>query len=141
MQKYDIYWYRYRYSRNPNEGNVIRPVIILDGSRALPICMEITKHPPRINEPYQWDYPIEYWREAGLLVPSTAKVGEINYIDRNLPRRDYIGHLSDFDIENLKIMMRTIPENIKSPVHKEHPDLNETYKKMMEEIGKVLKMR
>ena len=113
MQKYDLYWYRYKYSRNPNEGNVVRPVIILDGDKALPICMEVTKHPPRIDEPYQWDYPIEHWREAGLLVPSTAKVGEINYVDRNLPESDYMGHLSDFNIENLKIIRKKSKSEVK----------------------------
>lgn len=38
-------------------------------------------------------------------------------------------------------MMRTIPEDIKSPVHKMHLELDETYKRMMKEIGRVLKMR
>lgn len=137
MQKFDIYWYRYRYIRNNNIDNVIRPVIILDGNRALPICMEITKHPPRIDEPMQWDYPIEFWREAGLRVPSTAKIGEINYMDNDLPQRDYIGHLDDFDIENIKIMMKSIPEDIKSPVHKEHPELDEEYSNILKEMGKI----
>ena len=141
VNKWDLYWANYEYLYNTEEEVVRRPVIILDGNEVLPIVMEVTKHPPRIDEPGQWDCPIENWRQAGLRLQSTAKVAEINRV-RELPPEGWkIGHLSDFDIENLKIMMRTIPENTKSPVHREHPDLNEAYKKMMEEIGRVLKMR
>lgn len=73
---------------NTEEEEVVRrPVIILGRDRVLPIVMEVTKHPPRIDEPGQWDYPIEDWRRAGLRVQSTAKVAEIRDIDEVPPER------------------------------------------------------
>lgn len=141
MNKWDLYWATYEYLYNNEEQIVRRPVIILNQNEVVPIVMEITKHPPRIDEPNQWDYPIEFWREAGLRLPSTAKVTEINYIRDRLPERWKIGHLDDFDIENIKIMMKSIPETIKSPVHKEHPELDEEYSNILKEMGKIFTKR
>lgn len=137
MNKWDLYWATYEYLYNNEKQIVRRPVIILDQNEVVPIAMEVTKHPPRIDEPNQWDYPIEFWREAGLRLPSTAKVTEINYIRDRIPERWKIGHLDDFDIENIKIMMKSIPEDIKSPVHKEHSELDEEYSNILKEMGKI----
>lgn len=138
MRKYDVYWYQYKYLKSDAVPKK-RPIIFLGNGKALPIGMEITKHPPRVEDDSHWDYPIEYWREAGLKVPSTALVAEINYIDTELPKSDYIGHLSDFDIENIKIMLRTIPEETKSPVHKDNEkEIEEMYRRALKEIGRLL---
>lgn len=139
MNKWDIYWAKYVYLHNDVEEIVRRPVIVLGDKRVLPIVMEITKHPPRIDEPNQWDYPIEEWKKAGLKLPSTAKVSEINYVTSPLLDKYKIGHLSDFDIENIKIMLRTIPEETKSPVHKDNEkEIEEMYRRALKEIGKLL---
>ena len=35
-------------------------------------------------------------------------------------------------------MIKSIPETIKSPVHKEHPELDEEYSTILKEIGRVI---
>ena len=113
MIKYDLYWYPYEYLSATEEPIKKRPVIIIDNHTVLPIAMEVTSHGPRSVEEGHWDYPIENWREAGLQVPSTAVTTEVNYISSStIPDYDYIGHLTDFDIENLEIMLRTMPDEL-----------------------------
>lgn len=101
MRKYDIYlcWVPFQ------DGGKNRPVLILDNNTAVTIGAEVTSHSPRVYD--NGDYPIEDWQEANLRKPSTVRLSrQLQVNESNL--RHYIGHLSDFDIENIEIMLRNI---------------------------------
>lgn len=112
MEIYDLYWLYYNYQSGKNINNLKkRPVLIIDRGRAISLTLEVTSHAP-ITDSNHWEYPIEKWQEAGLKKPCTIKFTESNIVGTSLPEYDYIGHLSDFDIENVEIMLRTMPQHI-----------------------------
>lgn len=114
MKIYDLYWLYYDYQSGKNKNNVKRrPVVIIDKGKAIGLTLEVTGHTPIIDEEH-WEYPIENWKEAGLKKACTIKFTECNVIGTSLPNKDYIGHLSDFDIENIEIMLRTMPQSLQN---------------------------
>lgn len=97
MEKYSIYWYNFRYEDASKETKR-RPVLVLDTDILLPIA-KITSKEPRDSS----DYRIVEWEVAGLDKPSVVRFGKQLLIVRNtLLADDYIGKLSDIDIENIK---------------------------------------
>lgn len=72
-----------------------RPLIILSCDPVIVLAVKVTKHEKRVWDSY--DVEIEHWREAGLSLPSTARVAKTDVIPvSNL--HDYKGHLQDDDI-------------------------------------------
>lgn len=106
MTKYDIYLCTVPYTEN--DGSITiknRPVVVIDNNTVADIGAQVTHVGPRLYD--SGDYPIEYWREAGLRMPSTLRLTHTLIINsNNIIHR--IGHLSDFDIENVEIMLRNI---------------------------------
>lgn len=112
MQIYDLYWLYYDYQSGKNKDNIKkRPVLVIDKGRVISLALEVEGHKPVINDDH-WEYPIEKWKEAGLKKPCTIIFTESNIVGSDLPKHDYIGHLSDFDIENIEIMLRTMPQHL-----------------------------
>ena len=106
MTKYDIYLCTVPYTEQ--DGTIVnknRPVVIIDNNTAVDIGAQITHVGPRLYDP--GDYPIEYWKEAGLKMPSTIRLAHTLIINSNNIIHK-IGHLSKFDIENIEIMLRNI---------------------------------
>ena len=52
-----------------------RPVVVLDENTLGVLSVKITKHLPRVEDPY--DTPILYWKEANLRLASTARVSKV----------------------------------------------------------------
>ena len=51
-----------------------RPVIVLNVDLPEILSTKVTRHDPRTTDPY--DTPIQYWQEANLNQPSTARVSK-----------------------------------------------------------------
>lgn len=56
-----------------------RPIIIADICLPNILAIKVTKHKPRIND--QYDTSIMKYREAGLKLPSTARISKIVIIN------------------------------------------------------------
>ena len=106
MTKYDVYLCTVPYI--DKDGKIVsknRPVVVIDNSTVADIGAQVTHVGPRLYDP--GDYPIEHWREAGLKMPSTLRLTHTLIVNSdNLVHK--IGHLSDFDIENIEIILRNI---------------------------------
>ena len=83
-------------------------MLILDPSTALVLSFKITSHEPRANFP--GEYPIELWREAGLLRPSVIRCFQvIDLSQRDIGR--YLGRLQPDDIRGVQeVVQRGLPE-------------------------------
>jgi mRNA-degrading endonuclease toxin of MazEF toxin-antitoxin module len=74
-------WYA-NFPLEEDEAQTIRrPSIIVAAVDNQVVAIKITKHDPRKNDPF--DVKIEHWIEAGLSVPSTARISKTKYIDKS----------------------------------------------------------
>lgn len=99
MQKYDVVWTYIQYS--DNKGGKMRPAIILDNNRMLPLTLvaPVTSHKPRKG--YFGEVTLQDWEEAGLSKPSTARLSKITKKEIR-PTDRKAGHLSDRDIKTIE---------------------------------------
>lgn len=58
-----------------NSITINRPVVVLDENTLGVLSVKITKHSPRLEDPY--DIPIIYWNEANLRLASTARISKV----------------------------------------------------------------
>lgn len=97
MNKFDIYWYEFLFEDN-KEDSKLRPALVLDVDIILPIA-KITSHDVRTSN----EYEILNWQEVGLSKPSVIRFDKKELILRSkLPESNYIGHLSQEDIDSIK---------------------------------------
>ena len=115
MNKFDIYLCKVHFTDKTTgkRKSKIRPILIIDDTKAFPISHPITHHTPRSN--YNGDYSIIKWKEAGLDVPSTVR---LNYIvdNSNSGRKllKKLGELQKEDIANINKMYNSVhPKNLK----------------------------
>ena len=91
-----------------NSQTINRPVVVLDENTLGVLSVKITKHQPRVDDPY--DVPILYWQEANLRLASTARVSKV-YL---LSKESFIfkiGNLYPEDIERIEEMYQKYLEN------------------------------
>ena len=84
----------------PSEENfsqtINRPVIVLDENTLGVLSVKITKHSPRVEDPY--DIPILYWQEANLRLASTARISKVFL----LPQDSFIFKIGDLHPDDLQ---------------------------------------
>ena len=81
-----------------------RPVIVLDENTLGVLSVKITKHLPRVEDPY--DTPILYLQEANLRLASTARVSKVFL----LPQDSFIFKIGDLhpdDLQRIEGMYQT----------------------------------
>jgi mRNA-degrading endonuclease toxin of MazEF toxin-antitoxin module len=95
MKSGEIWYMNFPFEENETQ-TIQRPSIIVAEVDNQVVAIKVTKHDPRENDPF--DVKIEYWKEAGLSVPSTARISKTKYIDKSqiLNRK---GELHPSDIE------------------------------------------
>ena len=69
----EIWLVNFPFEENPNQF-LPRPVIVLNVDLSQILSTKVTKHDPRASD--QYDTPIQYWKEANLKYPSTARVSK-----------------------------------------------------------------
>lgn len=69
----DIWLVSFPLEEDPTEF-LPRPVIVLNIELPYILSTKITKHDPRVADPY--DTPVHHWRDANLKFPSTARVSK-----------------------------------------------------------------
>ena len=110
MRKYDIYWFRLRYEEDFMEDNPRRkerPVLVLNDNGIINI-VSIAKI---TSQYHKNNYQIRDWKEAGLFKPCWVDFSNREIISADkLRKEDYIGHLSDYDIQRIK--SQKLDENI-----------------------------
>ena len=74
----------------------VRPVLILGAHTNISVdCLKMTGQPPREGE-----YVLQKWKEAGLLKPTTVRLGKrLNLEQKRIHKK--IGHLDKTDILNI----------------------------------------
>jgi len=96
MVKFDLYWYSFVYEDNPYIRKR-RPVLALGSGKVIPVA-KITSHSSRTD----YDYSIVNWAKAGLPKPSVIRFDKKEIIVVSaLSQKDYIGHLTNEDIQNI----------------------------------------
>lgn len=78
-----------------NSKTINRPVIVLDENILGVLSVKITKHSPRIEDPY--DTPILYWEEANLRLASTARISKVTLLDQD----NFIFKIGNLHIDDL----------------------------------------
>lgn len=97
MEKYDIYYYYVPFQEDKSKGKR-RPILILDNDIAMPIA-SITSN---LTE-NEYIYIINDWKQAGLDHISAIRFDKVILIGRGtVNKNDYIGHLSEEDIQKIK---------------------------------------
>lgn len=94
MRRWDIYWADVPFEDDPGQSK-IRPVIIArDASPAYVLTLKVTSQEARDYDP--GDFPITYWKAAGLNEPSVVRIRKISQLT---PDRfgDYIGRIQAAD--------------------------------------------
>lgn len=84
-----------------NSRTINRPVIVLDENILGVLSVKITKHSPRVDDPY--DTPILYWQEANLRLASTARVSKVTLLSHD-SFIFKIGDLFEEDLERIELM-------------------------------------
>lgn len=102
INKWEIWSAEYRYEDDPSVTKR-RPVLVIDDNCVFPILIaKITSSPPR--EGYFGEYPIKFWREAGLQKESTVRLSKVlNAEERDLKCK--IGRLHPYDIMQIERIM------------------------------------
>ena len=78
-----------------NSQIINRPVVLLDENLLGVLSVKITKHAPRLEDPY--DTPILYWREANLRLASTARISKVML----LPQDSFIFKIGELHQDDL----------------------------------------
>lgn len=79
-----------------NSRTINRPVVVLDENTLGVLSVKITKHLPRIEDPY--DTPILYWQDANLRLASTARVSKVFLLSQD----SFIFKIGDLHQDDLK---------------------------------------
>ena len=107
-QKGEVWFVEFPLEEDNNQI-INRPVIVLDENILGVLSVKITKHLPRLEDPY--DTPILYWKEANLRLASTARVSKIIL----LPQDNFIfkiGDLHEDDLQRIEqVYQRYLNEN------------------------------
>lgn len=101
MENFDLYWFRFKYE--DSDEYKWRPCLILNNN--IVRISKVTSNLSRIETPY---YRILNWREAGLLKPSLIRLTKTLDIPKYIWEEnagELIGHLSDRDINNIKLIL------------------------------------
>jgi hypothetical protein len=69
----DVWLVNFPLEEDPTEF-LPRPVIVLNVELPYILSTKITKHDPRVTDPF--DIPILHWKDANLNFPSTARVSK-----------------------------------------------------------------
>ena len=102
MAKFDLYSANVKFHNEENSKS--RPVLQIKNNINEPdsLCV-ITKHAPRTN--YTGEVAIVDWRQAGLRLPSTARLS----IRVSLPSHyNYIGTLTTADALNVELQLANV---------------------------------
>ena len=78
-----------------NSQTINRPVIVLDENTLGVLSVKITKHVPRVEDPF--DTPILYWQDANLRLASTARVSKVSV----LPKESFIFKIGELHADDL----------------------------------------
>ncbi len=98
---WDIWYARVKFEDSDEVKR--RPVVIINQSAYI-LCLKVTSNPSRNN--CTDEYPLRYWKEAGLSMPSTVRLGKkIKLIESDFD--EMIGRLHTNDI--LLIQYRLLP--------------------------------
>ncbi|MBI5525993.1 MAG: type II toxin-antitoxin system PemK/MazF family toxin [Deltaproteobacteria bacterium] len=54
-----------------------------------------------------FDVPIQEWRDAGLVMPSVARVDKLATLEKRLVERR-LGHLADIDAQTVKFALKSL---------------------------------
>ena len=93
--KGDVWFVEFPLEENLSQ-TINRPVIVLDENTLGVLSVKITKHMPRVEDPY--DIPILYWQEANLRLASTARVSKVLL----LPQDSFIFKIGDLHPDDLQ---------------------------------------
>lgn len=97
MKKFDIYWYSFKYEDDLRIVKT-RPVLVLDEDIIIPVAKITSTLDIRTKS----DYTIVNWKESGLTKPSVIRFDKKELVIKSaLSEKDYIGHLSEEDIQNI----------------------------------------
>lgn len=107
MQKGEVWFVEFPLEEDPNRI-LNRPVIVLDENVLGVLSVKITKHQPRVADPY--DIPILYWEEAGLRLASTARISKVTLLSRD-SFIFQIGNLCQEDMERVEATYRKFLED------------------------------
>lgn len=101
MSNFDVCWCKLYYEDKKNTFKV-RPVIILDDKNAL--IIKLTTNANRLGQ--KGEYLLLDWNKEGLNKPSIARLTKIIKL-RKSTILNYIGHLSDRDVINIKAQLKS----------------------------------
>ena len=110
MNRWDIYWADVPYEEDPSIRKK-RPVIIAkDQSPVYVLTLKVTSKEARAEDP--GDYPLTYWKEAGLSAPSVVRILKIS---RLAPEAfgDCIGRVQAADAYAIQEKMNDLRKNRK----------------------------
>ena len=101
INKWDIWVAKVAFEDNPKILK-IRPVLVLSPTEYYVLSVKITSRSPRNN--YFGEYSIRYWKESGLLKPSTIRLSKkINLNYNDLLQK--IGVLHQADRQNVEALL------------------------------------
>ncbi|MBP3223306.1 MAG: hypothetical protein J6M18_05200 [Actinomycetaceae bacterium] len=96
----------------------------------------MTSHSPRTN--YPGEYSIKRWREAGLIKPTTVRLGKTPRISTN----DFQYKIGSLHVEDRKNVIRIIDKmypNLQRPLNHANDDRRESVKTLREQRDELIK--
>ena len=110
MNRWDVYWADVPFEEYPSQVKT-RPVVIARDMTVYVLTLKVTSQDARDYDPY--DYPLQYWREAGLTHESVVRIRKLSQLKPDAIK-DRIGQLHRVDIVEIqKRMQRYLAENRK----------------------------
>ena len=105
MEQWDVWYAKFPYEENPNITKN-RPVIILNVE---PIeCLSVKVTSKDIREVDEFDVEIKHWKDAGLKLPSVARVSKT----MNLSKELFVNKKGVLQDEDKTIIMNKFKEYI-----------------------------
>ncbi len=101
FKRWDVWWANFKYQ----ESDIFkdRPVIILEENNLTVLSIKLTTKEPREYDPL--DYKIQFWEEANLRKPSTARISKVAVVSK-MSFRKYIGRLVLKDILQIQNLIK-----------------------------------
>lgn len=96
-KRWEVWYANFPYDDDPGRSSD-RPVIVLNTKPLMILSVKVTSHGVRTWDKY--DIKLEYWREAGLTLPSVARISEVIYLSKD-KFRCRVGTLHPEDAKNI----------------------------------------